>query len=248
MATYQDVITTAYYLSGVLSVSTLEIPTTAQYAFGLTEMNNILDSISNDPDLSSFLNRITFVAYTNEVWIGSGVTATDPTITVIDSPYFRTIMTGQFYVNNMVYPLRINLGVSVANTSQNSINYGLPRDVYYTMELQDNIPYNRLLFYPVPVSIVTQIVLYGIQPKETATLSTAVQPTFREYFEFKLAHRLSQLYKTQQWTADMEQTLLQLEKNIKAQTQELAMVNNNSNLLSTEDYYYGAYWLLGGGN
>ena len=185
MATAQDLIYGAMQSLGVMGDG--DVPTAAEYADGLTLLNEMLESWTVDRMMVYQILSENFpvtggvASYT----IGPSATFNTARPVNIANAYLRGL-------NNIDYPLQIIPQESYANIQLKSVQTNIPYSLYY-----DNAyPQATITLYPVPSIGGTLYINSWKQLQQFASLSDAVTlpPGYKEAIRYSLALRLSPQY------------------------------------------------------
>lgn len=182
MATALDSIKRALRLIGVYSIG--EEPSDDEAQDGLTALNAMLESLSNDKKViyASTLDVISWAASTPSYTIGpSGTVVTDRPITVLNSSYF--------VYGGVSYPL-VPVTVDEYNSIPlKTINSTVPQYAWY----QPTYPNGTLTLFPIPSTAIQVYLWSNKELLNIPTLTTQIDlpPGYRDFVDFNLAERLA---------------------------------------------------------
>jgi len=228
--TAANIIQNAYYLANIKSIQAQDSLSVLEEQNGLNLLNQILDSLINDPVFSSYETILTIENITTpEIWIGKNINNPIASATVIDNIPFMAIYGANCLVNNSGsqnptnYPLIIFSYTNWTNSSYVKTE-GIPQYLYYTtisdMDNNNGV-YNRILLDPSPNTDGIDLNLIGVlQYSEIGTSSDNILPTFSLFLQYSLAFELAMLYgKETEW--------MQTSKSMRKEELYTRLVSNN---------------------
>jgi hypothetical protein len=213
--TAAQIIKNAFYLANIKSQAAQDTLSSNETEIGLNILNEILDSLTNNPSFSSYENisKIENIT-TPEIWIGSSINNAASNVTVVNAIPYMVIYSAQCFVSNDATQKPLNYPLIIMPYATLSVHYyvnreGIPQYLYYTtisdidpaQTTNDNGVYNKILLDPAPGDQGITLNLIGIkQYPEVSDSTNVIMPTFSLFLQYAVAFELAMLYgKEAEW-------------------------------------------------
>ena len=223
MATANDVITGALLELGVLAEA--EVPTAAQAADGLIQLNNLIDGWAAERLEIYTITRTTWTITSN---VGTYLVGTGQVVNVarpVFLSHINFIDTAQS--PNYEYQMGILTDDAYAALAIKAQTAVYPQTAYYNPTFTAASPYGTIILWPIPTSATLLGVLYAPQAvAELAALTTTVllPPGYKRMFLKNLALELAPSYQREISPALVQQAR-EAKETVKRSNKRLADLN-----------------------
>jgi hypothetical protein len=231
VATVENIVDSAYWIAGILSPP-VQTASVDQTALALSELNDIVAQKRRLPWFQVQLQELSFAATTEFIFIGSTVTSVDTNVTVVNEPFFSTILAATARQSTSRYVLNIFPYSQADNINWTQSN-GFPAAIYYGNFLDDeNNYYTKIQVLPVSTSYTFNLTgIAGLD--DYSSESDILLNGMQQYLKYELSKRLAGLYNSlDEWMQKNESTRLSIENEFRQQS-TIVLRPRNSSRLST---------------